>query len=104
VPNATLSVRLRENFIRNNTDIDTYDGELSVRWFPTSRLSVTPRLSSFYRNADPGAVDVFTKAGVDLDWKWNRLAFEMRYDHSQREFDDAKTVEDRLFVVLKRNF
>ena len=103
-PNATLRAKLRQSFLNDTTDIDTYSGDLSLRWLPTPRLSVTPNLSAFRRNADPGGTDSFAEAGVDVLWKWNRLAFDMRYDHTLREDNGASTVEDRVFMTVTRKF
>jgi hypothetical protein len=103
-PNATLSATFRETFLRNDTTADAYDGDLSVRWFPFPGLSVTPRLSAFRRTVDPGGTDSFVRAGVDVSWKWRRLAVDMLYDHTQHDNDGATRVEDRVFVKLTRKF
>ena len=103
-PNATLSAAFRETFLRNDTAADAYDGDLSVRWFPAPGLSVTPRLSAFRRTVDPGGTDSFVKAGVDVRWKWRRLAVDMLYDHTQHDNDGATRIEDRVFIKLTRKF
>ena len=103
-PNATLSATFRETFLRNDTAADAYDGDLSVRWIPSPGLSVTPRLSAFRRTVDPGGTDSFVKAGVDVRWKWRRLAVDMLYDHTQHDNDGATRIEDRVYIKLTRKF
>jgi hypothetical protein len=53
---------------------------------------------------DPGGTDSFVRAGVDVSWKWRRLAVDMLYDHTQHDNDGATRVEDRVFVKLTRKF
>ncbi|MDH3242592.1 MAG: hypothetical protein OEO83_18205, partial [Alphaproteobacteria bacterium] len=77
---------------------------LSVQWFAVPGLSVTPRLSAFHRNADPGVTDDYVRAGVDVRWSWRRLAADLRYDHTDRNTDTTGYVEDRVFFEVRRKF
>lgn len=102
--NAMLHASLSESFLRDGTDADAYNGNLSVVWFAARGLSVTPRLSAFRRTVDPGGTNSFVKAGVDVGWNWRRLAASLRYDHTQYDNDGASRVEDRVVVKLTRKF
>lgn len=103
-PNATLTAGLSESFFRDGTDADAYSGDLSVRWIPAPDVSVTPQLSMFRRSVDPGLVDSFVKAGVDVRWRWRRLSGMLRYDHSQHDTDGAGRTDDRVYLKLTRKF
>ena len=102
--NAMLNASLSETFLRDGTDVDAYNGALSLRWIPAPGLSVTPRLSAFHRTADPGGTNSFVKAGVDVSWNWRRLAVDMRYDHTQNDNNGETRIDDRVFVKLTRKF
>lgn len=103
-PNAMLRAAFGETFLRNGTDADVYDGNVSVHWFPSPVLSVAPRLSAFHRSMEPDETASFVKAGVDVTWKWRRLAIDMLYDHTEHGDNGAIRIEDRVFVKLTRKF
>lgn len=103
-PNAVLSATFSETFLRSDTDSDTFNGDVSVLWYPAPGLSVTPRISAFHRNVDPGGAESFMKAGVDVRWQWRNIGADLLYDHTWRDNDGASRVEDRVFLKLKRKF
>ena len=103
-PNATMRVAFGETFFRDGAAANTYNGDLSVKWLAAPGLSVAPSLSGFRRTANPGGTASFIKAGVDVTWKWRRLAMDMRYDHTQHDNNGSTRIEDRVFVKLKRKF
>lgn len=103
-PRAVLSASVRESFLRDTTDADSYNGDVSIRWLPQPGLTVTPRISAYHRTVDPGSGEDFFKAGVDVNWRWRRLVSEFRYDHIIRETDNFGSAEDRVFVEVTRKF
>ena len=100
---AMLNVSLSESFFQDGNNVDAYRGDLSVRWFAAPGLIVTPRLSVFHRTIDT-TTDSFVKAGVDVNWKWRRLAADLRYYHTQHDSEGVGRTEDRVYVYLTRKF
>jgi hypothetical protein len=103
-PNAELRATLREEFIRGATDVNAYFGDFAIRWFPVPGVLVQPRLSTFHRTKDPGGIDNYLKAGVDLASKWRRLAIDFRYDHVVQDTSGSGYIEDSIYLKLTRKF
>jgi len=103
-PNASLTARLSESFLRDGTDVDAYNADLSANWFPSPGLSVNPYVSAFRRNTDIAGTEDFLKTGVNVRWKWRRLDFDMQYAHTLRNNVGGETVEDRLTLNARRKF
>jgi len=103
-PDVMLNAAIRESFLRDGTAADTYDGNFSIKWFPAPGLSITPRLSGFRRNMEPGGTDSFVRAGLDVNWRLRRLVADLRYDHTRHDHNGTIRVEDRVYVKLTRKF
>ena len=103
-PNARFHANFRETFYRNNTDAESYNGLVRLNWLPAPRLSVTPELSAFRRNTDQEGSNTILRGSLDVAWKWRAIALDFSYDHTRRDTNGNKSIEDRVLATVKRKF
>jgi hypothetical protein len=104
-PKMGLTLSASETFTDSNgTDFDLYVADVSMRWRPRRRLTLTPRVGTWYRDEPDVSTQRFFTAGLDLQWTVRQLRITATLEHNNWGGTINDSDENRLlFTVTRRS-
>ena len=92
-----------ETFTKSNgTKFGLYMMDVSVRWRPGRRFTLTPRIGAWYRDEPDVSTQGFFTAGLDLEWTVRQLRFTATLEHNSWGGSFNDTDENRLSFAISR--
>ncbi len=98
-----LVLTASETFTKSNgTKFGLYMMDVSVRWRPGRRFTLTPRIGAWYRDEPDVSTQGFFTAGLDLEWTVRQLRFSVTLEHNSWGGTFNDTDENRLSFAISR--
>jgi hypothetical protein len=98
-----LILSATETFTESNgTEFELYVADVSVRWRPRRRLTLTPRVGTWYRDEPDVSTQRFFTAGLDLQWTVRQLHVTATLEHNSWGGTTNDSDENRLLFTVSR--